>query len=116
MIRRPPSSTLFPYTTLFRSVFATACMISVAPDRRRALLRVAGHPLPIRSEEHTSERQSHCYISYSVFSFNDTPPTEFYTLSLHDALPICLRHRVHDQRRAGPAPRAAARRGPPAAD
>jgi serine phosphatase RsbU (regulator of sigma subunit) len=32
---------------LVEEVFATACMISVAPDRRRARLRVAGHPLPI---------------------------------------------------------------------
>src|SRR3712207_8705646 len=30
------------------------------------------------------------------FFFNDTATTEIYTLSLHDALPICLRHAVHD--------------------
>src|SRR5882672_11924074 len=51
MIRRPPRSTLFPYTTLFRSSSpsinppAPAC--TVIPARRR------------RSEEHTSELQSH---------------------------------------------------------
>src|SRR6202047_2969629 len=55
MIRRPPRSTLFPYTTLFRSPFAvrklarTACVES-APGR----LRTAGP----RSEAHTSELQS----------------------------------------------------------
>ena len=46
-----------------------------------------------RSEEHTSELQSQCCISYAVFClkknfFNDTATTEIYTLSLHDALPI----------------------------
>jgi serine phosphatase RsbU (regulator of sigma subunit) len=34
---------------LSEDVFATACMVSVAPDRRSAVLRVAGHPLPILS-------------------------------------------------------------------
>ena len=47
----------------------------------------------IRSEEHTSELQSHIGISDAVFClkkffFNDTATTEIYTLSLHDALPI----------------------------
>src|SRR5260221_3742965 len=61
MIRRPPRSTLFPYTTLFRSQ---------PPERRgRALLsrplplhrrrRVQAHRRTLRSEEHTSELQSH---------------------------------------------------------
>ena len=51
-----------------------------------------------RSEEHTSELQSHSDISYAVFClkkifffFNDTATTEIYTLSLHDALPISNR-------------------------
>src|ERR1039458_9545402 len=53
MIRRPPRSTLFPYTTLFRSNGHTNC------ERRRAVLRdsVPGFQ-PFRSEEHTSELQS----------------------------------------------------------
>src|ERR1051326_7273207 len=42
-----------------------------------------------RSEEYTSELQSHSFISYAVFFFNDTATTEIYTLPLHDALPIC---------------------------
>src|ERR1051325_5723532 len=44
---------------------------------------------PIRSEEHTPELQSPYRISYARFFFNDTATTEIYTLSLHDALPIC---------------------------
>src|SRR5574343_691171 len=51
MIRRPPRSTLFPYTTLFRSL-RSACPSS-SPRWRCAGCR------PFRSEEHTSELQSH---------------------------------------------------------
>src|SRR6202041_4072793 len=53
MIRRPPRSTLFPYTTLFRSVIL------------HALLRITQHAVEHakqfagRSEEHTAELQSH---------------------------------------------------------
>src|SRR6476661_192697 len=53
MIRRPPRSTLFPYTTLFRSA---------APARRLLQLlhhHAARRPAGGRSEEHTSELQSH---------------------------------------------------------
>src|SRR4030043_1613676 len=53
MIRRPPRSTLFPYTTLFRSAVAR-------PGREGGPGQVAGLvPQPGRSEEHTSELQSH---------------------------------------------------------
>src|SRR6266404_2112549 len=117
MIRRPPRSTLFPYTTLFRP--------------RDARLHRAGDPLGAggqgrpgegaarggRSEEHTSELQSLAYLvcrlllekkkiacwsthrqsasrtssstsPVRLFFFNDTATTEIYTLSLHDALPF----------------------------
>src|SRR5258707_11783969 len=75
MIRRPPRSTLFPYTTLFRSVHRRR---AVAQPLRRWIRRPAGpaHPQPWRghlpdawrdrlvgrSEEHTSELQSRQYI------------------------------------------------------
>src|SRR2546430_6818109 len=54
MIRRPPRSTLFPYTTLFRSLRAmsSGARSAVDPRRRDHLLRRE------RSEEHTSELQS----------------------------------------------------------
>src|SRR5260370_19169718 len=58
MIRRPPRSTLFPYTTLFRSTGATTPVAEAAAAR----LRAAGFPgadIFVRSEEHTSELQSH---------------------------------------------------------
>src|SRR5207244_12905383 len=53
------------------------------------------------------------YCSYSIFSFNDTATTEIYTLSLHDALPICARRRCAVPRGRGcraPGPRGG--RGP----
>src|SRR5258707_11082834 len=59
MIRRPPRSTLFPYTTLFRSQGATLKSLPAAPSREPA----RGGVSPIkRSEEHTSELQSRQYL------------------------------------------------------
>src|SRR3989475_3519601 len=61
MIRRPPRSTLFPYTTLFRSVEeAVRLEVGVEGDAEQALLRAAALDLrlDVRSEEHTSELQS----------------------------------------------------------
>src|SRR5258708_21695381 len=52
MIRRPPRSTLFPYTTLFRSLIAYNCFREDA-RRRKELVGIDE-----RSEEHTSELQS----------------------------------------------------------
>src|SRR5690348_7867135 len=158
MVRRPPRSTLFPYTTLFRS----AVELARANGRWSALDHVESHTVPPdRSEEHTSELQSpvhlvcrlllekknivvdqchaadlavaleaacapgeaaegrphvvdggivrglqggtvvdQCLAAYLAgelgaagdpgdFFFDGTAATEIYTLSLHDALPIC---------------------------
>src|SRR6266705_3833176 len=56
MIRRPPRSTLFPYTTLFRS--GTATPAARPAPRRPACSRRVPTRAPTRSEEHTSELQS----------------------------------------------------------
>src|SRR2546425_2691530 len=73
MIRRPPRSTLFPYTTLFRSLdepvssadraAAQTLYGALAEERRRRPLAIclASHQLE-RSEEHTSELQSLAYL------------------------------------------------------
>src|ERR1051326_9374569 len=60
MIRRPPRSTLFPYTTLFRSK-------SNRPSPPDGILGAWRQSNRQRSEEHTSELQSHSFISYAVF-------------------------------------------------
>src|SRR3712207_8287049 len=88
MIRRPPRSTLFPYTTLFRSrglpardrellalLFADdapsydeisgrlhMAIGSIGPTRGRCLERLSRHAGLRRSEEHTSELQSRQYL------------------------------------------------------
>src|SRR3712207_6975093 len=74
MIRRPPRSTLFPYTTLFRSVdvdrgrgaleSAQVLEREHLRDGRRGAQRAVddGHLLAERSEEHTSELQSRQYL------------------------------------------------------
>src|SRR5256885_9788061 len=81
MIRRPPRSTLFPYTTLFRSTVdvgvdlvdapaGVALVVVVAQGGGPVVLRpdevdpvaAGGHALPQRSEEHTSELQSPCNL------------------------------------------------------
>src|SRR5260370_10108746 len=58
MIRRPPRSTLFPYTTLFRSPFGGTRVVAPSTPLR---LAPAGTLVTLRqrSEEHTSELQSH---------------------------------------------------------
>src|SRR5256885_8486497 len=61
MIRRPPRSTLFPYTTLFRSLSPGAARTAGgrwARRRARRHQRRSG----VRSEEHTSELQSPCNL------------------------------------------------------
>src|SRR2546426_2955447 len=71
MIRRPPRSTLFPYTTLFRSRdrgrglghrSAAAAVDSEDPRRGGRVRDVADGNAGARSEEHTSELQSPCNL------------------------------------------------------
>src|SRR2546425_7630403 len=65
MIRRPPRSTLFPYTTLFRSLSnrgLPAAKDPRSPSRRRNLKALSGKTEHGRSEEHTSELQSLAYL------------------------------------------------------
>src|SRR2546425_9886733 len=62
MIRRPPRSTLFPYTTLFRSPAPTRAPRRRCGARRRARRPRRTRASPPRSEEHTSELQSLAYL------------------------------------------------------
>src|SRR5687768_18157963 len=89
MIRRPPSSTLFPYTTLFRSEVDAAvlkCLAKLPADRfpnapafataltgppvrtsRTGAIPRAGDARPWRDRKSTRLNSSHGYISYAVF-------------------------------------------------
>ena len=117
MIRRPPRSTLFPYTTLFRSidmyyVYLIQCedksiYTGITTDLERRFQehkdKIGGHytrahkvekilytekfqtrsealkrESEIRSEEHTSELQSHSFISYAVFCLKKKKKTKKY--------------------------------------
>src|SRR3712207_7471082 len=67
MIRRPPRSTLFPYTTLFRSAWgertnATCLQSASGRSSRYRPSPATKRRCPIRSEEHTSELQSRQYL------------------------------------------------------
>src|SRR2546423_5765184 len=69
MIRRPPRSTLFPYTTLFRSTMSVRMRVGLQLAVRQAgqaLEHAAAVAAYARSEEHTSELH-HLVISYAVF-------------------------------------------------
>src|SRR5437588_3348736 len=63
MIRRPPRSTLFPYTTLFRSISRRIITRNIKTRRNQArssrIITRRGDGTTARSEEHTSELQSH---------------------------------------------------------
>src|SRR5690242_6883012 len=123
LIAPPPCSTLFPYTTLFRSFGAMQAEWSWSRIRVRAMrprwvastraltrvvvcnvaitrvVRPTSTTSPVlmpiissgsvRSEEHTSELQSHVNLVCRLLL--DRATSVFYTLSLHDALPIFRR-------------------------
>ena len=117
MIRRPPRSTLFPYTTLFRSsldvvtekevaLFAerklsTASSPAHQDDQNSPIMETTslhdGHPtetqaehtteiLITRSEEHTSELQSHVRISYAVFCLKKKKKKKPNTNKIHNTM------------------------------
>src|SRR5258705_1475422 len=74
MIRRPPRSTLFPYTTLFRSIDPLAAHgaehheVTVVHQERVDLLRIDGvHAQQIEDRKSTRLNSSHLGISYAVF-------------------------------------------------
>src|SRR3712207_7240446 len=90
MIRRPPRSTLFPYTTLFRSKMtasgpcplrprASSRDLSLAKPRLRTL---AADPMR-RSEEHTSELQSRQYLVCRLLLEKKKPQSREGPASLH---------------------------------
>src|SRR3546814_9436004 len=104
MIRRPPRSTrtdtLFPYTTLFRSVadFAELLLRAFELTRDNAELQrhyrarfrhilVDEDVAKTRSEEHTTELQSLMRISYAVFCLKQKNINTNYTTTLHHSCP-----------------------------
>src|SRR2546430_7132960 len=88
MIRRPPRSTLFPYTTLFRSCRATRKMRKGASSRA-CDGTICSAPRPTRSEEHTSELQSQSNLVCRLLlekkkkKTNQTRPIKYHTYTYY---------------------------------
>src|SRR5690348_18092945 len=101
MIRRPPRSTLFPYTTLFRSVH---CRIDDVGDVRRVAIdpggaeEVGGGLVLVvdrqgeRSEEHTSELQSPVHLVCRLLLEKKKKKTQSFLLSAAATRFMSLRH------------------------
>src|SRR5256885_13055825 len=100
MIRRPPRSTLFPYTTLFRSLPLSATLAANFSQYSLTFSTSGGVKVSERSEEHTSELQSPCNlvcrlllekkeIGYNSWSRRLVPPSSPpATCSLYNS-PCC---------------------------
>src|SRR3712207_8672178 len=93
MIRRPPRSTLFPYTTLFRSLLRGARLEEAPRHGRRHPQLLRHQPLPLerhaadhqdRQEDRKSTRlnSSHANISYAVFCLKKKKQTITYSKDL----------------------------------
>src|SRR2546429_4933183 len=89
MIRRPPRSTLFPYTTLFRSPIASP-EITISTRRfsirpLKLALEYSGRVLP-KDRKSTRLNSSHGYISYAVFCLKKKKVGLFLTVSISPTL------------------------------
>src|SRR5256885_11820890 len=89
MIRRPPRSTLFPYTTLFRSVAPVSGLRNLGSPTLR-LPALSGLLLAERSEEHTSELQSPCNLVCRLLLEKKKKNTKQHMYLLY-YITLCLR-------------------------
>src|SRR5438270_4982738 len=92
MIRRPPRSTLFPYTTLFRSLVA-----EIRPDLHRYCARMTGS-ISAGEEDRKSTRlnSSHSQISYAVFCLKKKKKIEHVPVSNNKGTGTAQARHVHD--------------------
>src|SRR6266566_8306197 len=81
MMRRPPRSTLFPYTTLFRSGTAVRASDSTTASRT-CRTPACSRARPARSEEHTSELQSPCNLVCRLLLEKKKHLPTFFTCTL----------------------------------
>src|SRR2546422_6363666 len=92
MIRRPPRSTLFPYTTLFRSSTTLMAEPNAQFIIAKPTISPAAHTLNRRSRDRKSTRlnSSHGYISYAVFCLKKKKKEKAYTHSGHTMITTLL--------------------------
>src|SRR2546427_9564671 len=100
MIRRPPRSTLFPYTTLFRSpshaiIFSPP---SFTPKRARTRAWPCSATFWARSEEHTSELQSQSNLVCRLLLEKKNHDACVHHILLHLRLPVHLQRELRVQR------------------
>src|SRR2546430_12136206 len=102
MIRRPPRSTLFPYTTLFRSGASGLTPSHPVPSTRDR--RPASYSILSVDRKSTRLNSSHSQISYAVFCLKKkkkkTNKLIHYNMNLPCLLPYCdtiLSHHVHER-------------------
>src|SRR2546430_7120875 len=102
MIRRPPRSTLFPYTTLFRSLVRAAIAAGADPDRvvthavHNLAVEGAANLDPDRDRKSTRLNSSHSQISYAVFCLkkkNNITPHSYSIMSIFSLRPMCPIHK-----------------------
>src|SRR2546430_11889901 len=86
MIRRPPRSTLFPYTTLFRSISSVPEGLA-ANQPSFAITLIPPIGLPSRSEEHTSELQSQSNLVCRLLLEKKKKIKQMSSISINTNLP-----------------------------
>src|SRR5438876_8540036 len=96
MLRRPPRSTLFPYTTLFRS--AGAIGVHLALRQQLGVGQVGPGFTHFRSEEHTSELQSPVHLVCRLLLEKKKKPTAHNNIPVLRSNPIYSRSTITQQR------------------
>ena len=95
MIRRPPRSTLFPYTTLFRSPYVSQKIadkfLSIVPLQCILILSPTEVFLMLRSDRKSTRlNSSHLVISYAVFCLKKKISSHLYSLPIYPNLSLLL--------------------------
>src|SRR2546430_11118354 len=92
MIRRPPRSTLFPYTTLFRSAVDRVSRDAHRGRRRTVESLSLQHQ---RSEEHTSELQSQSNLVCRLL-LEKKNKSQLSANKLNEQMPVCMSTNIHN--------------------
>src|SRR5256885_11407239 len=96
MIRRPPRSTLFPYTTLFRSILRALVR---SPHRAFSRGRTPGGPSPrsrrLRDRKSTRLNSSHLVISYAVFCLKKKKKKRIDIVTEHNLDKLAIDSNAH---------------------
>src|SRR5256885_5250510 len=85
MIRRPPRSTLFPYTTLFRSFTA---LWTFAGHKKLLMRSCAGNRARLKDRKSTRLNSSHLVISYAVFGLKKNNQLRRASMAIEDQVRI----------------------------